>query len=184
MDKKEQIIKTGMKLFVKQGFENTPTSQISKEAKVGTGTLFHHFKTKDDLVNEIYTYVKKSMANASFKNVNEKMGIKDQIKLIWNNLMEWGFKNRNENQFLERFYGSTYINKLTIEQMQSEFKYAGKLFENAKKNNIIRDISPELLESITFAINRSFLAEFYKKKKFDKKLLKQSFEMYWNAIKK
>lgn len=51
MSKQDQIIKTAIKLFVKQGFENTPTSQISKESKVAIGSLFHPFKTKNDLIS-------------------------------------------------------------------------------------------------------------------------------------
>jgi AcrR family transcriptional regulator len=180
--KKENIIKTAMKLFVKQGFENTPTSQISKEANVATGTLFHHFKTKEELINEVYIYVKKSMASAIFQNV--KGSTKEQVKVIWTEMVKWSFVNPDESQFLEKFYGSSYINNLTVEQMESHFEKGGKVFHNAVKEKLIKDMPMELFSNITFGLLHAFEKEFYKKKELDKKLLEKSFDMYWGLLKK
>lgn len=55
--KREDIIKTAMRLFTEEGFHATPTSKIAKEANVATGTLFHHFKNKEALINALYIYV-------------------------------------------------------------------------------------------------------------------------------
>ncbi len=182
MNKKEQIIKTATTLFVKQGFENTPTAQISKDSGVATGTLFYHYKTKEELINEIYLNVKKKMSEALLKNYNENLEIREQVKNLWFNLIKWGFYNKDENQFLQRFYGSTYINNLTYEQASISFKKSEKLFLLAKNNNLTKDISFELNQQITFSLYQSFLIVFYKLKKLDKKLLNLSFEIYWDAI--
>ena len=50
LDKPEKILSTALKLFVAYGFHGTPTSKIASEAGVSNGTLFHYFKTKDELV--------------------------------------------------------------------------------------------------------------------------------------
>jgi AcrR family transcriptional regulator len=39
LDKKEEILKTALKLFVEFGFHATPTSKIAKEAGIANGTL-------------------------------------------------------------------------------------------------------------------------------------------------
>ncbi len=182
--KKEQIIRTAMELFVKQGFENTPTSQISKESKVATGTLFHHFKTKEVLINEAYIYVKKSMSNTIFKNHDESADTKEQVRQIWTNMMKWSFENRNESQFLEKFYGSSYIDNLTIEQMQAYFETSTKVYNQAVKEKLIKDIPMDLFSNITFGLLHAFEKESYKSKKLDSKLLRKSFDMYWGALKK
>lgn len=184
MNKKETIIKTAIKLFVEHGFENTPTSQISKEAKVATGTLFHHFKTKEELINEAYLYVKKDMREFLYNDFNPKLRIKEQTKYMWYKVIEWGFKRKVFNQFLLRFYGSTYINNLTMEQARSTFDKTKSFFKIAQKKNKIKNFPFLLFENLTVAMYQSFLTEFYERKKLDKKLLEFSFKVYWDAVSK
>jgi AcrR family transcriptional regulator len=46
---KRQILDAALRLFSRQGFFETTTRQISREAKIAEGTLFNYFKTKEDL---------------------------------------------------------------------------------------------------------------------------------------
>lgn len=184
MDKKEQIIKTAIKLFVKQGFENTPTSQISKESKVATGTLFHHFKTKEELINEAYLFVKKDMSDFIYSKFNTKLDIKEQTQCLWFRILQWGFERKDYNQFLLRFYGSTYINKLTMEQARSTFEITNNLINKAMKEKVIKTMPSLLFESLTVNMYQSFLTEFYRLRRLDKKLLDFSFRVYWDAVKR
>ncbi|MCK5033837.1 MAG: helix-turn-helix transcriptional regulator, partial [Calditrichia bacterium] len=52
-EKREAILKATLNLLVERGFHDTPTSLIAKEAGVATGTLFHHFKNKEELINAL-----------------------------------------------------------------------------------------------------------------------------------
>ncbi|NND06083.1 MAG: TetR/AcrR family transcriptional regulator [Saprospiraceae bacterium] len=53
MTKREKIIEVATQLFADVGLR-VPTAKIAKEAAVATGTLFHHFSTKLDLVHACY----------------------------------------------------------------------------------------------------------------------------------
>jgi AcrR family transcriptional regulator len=55
MDKKEQIVQVAAQLFAKKGFENTPLSLVCDTAKVSKGLIFHHFKSKNDLLRAIFS---------------------------------------------------------------------------------------------------------------------------------
>lgn len=61
MSKRDDILKTAVSLFVEQGIENTPTSQICKESGVATGTLFHHFCSKEQLLKALVLETKESL---------------------------------------------------------------------------------------------------------------------------
>lgn len=50
-----------MELFAERGIGHSPTSAISAEAGVAEGTLFTYFKTKDELINELYRELRKEM---------------------------------------------------------------------------------------------------------------------------
>ena len=44
-----RILTTALQLFVHQGIDRTTTKDIAKKAKVAEGTLYRHFKSKEDL---------------------------------------------------------------------------------------------------------------------------------------
>lgn len=54
MDKKEQLIEIATRLFSERGYENTPLSMVCETANVSKGLIFHHFKSKDGLLREIF----------------------------------------------------------------------------------------------------------------------------------
>ncbi len=48
--KRERLIQAAMELFVFQGYGNTGLAQISREAEMLPGSLYHFFPTKEDLL--------------------------------------------------------------------------------------------------------------------------------------
>lgn len=50
---KNIIIKTASKLLFSKGFSNVSTNLIAKSANIAKGTLFHHFRSKEDLIFEV-----------------------------------------------------------------------------------------------------------------------------------
>jgi AcrR family transcriptional regulator len=59
--KRRAILESSMDLFADRGIGHTPTSAISAAAGVAEGTLFTYFKTKDELLNELYRELRKEM---------------------------------------------------------------------------------------------------------------------------
>lgn len=51
--KKETILNTALKMFAKNGYINTSTSAIAKEAGVSEGLIFRHFGSKEGLLDSI-----------------------------------------------------------------------------------------------------------------------------------
>lgn len=45
------IIDTARSVFLSEGYSKTTVAKISKEANVGYGTIYSHFKGKDDIIN-------------------------------------------------------------------------------------------------------------------------------------
>jgi len=50
-DRREQIAKMAIKLFVKQGVSKTSMRQLAKAAGMTTGGLYHYFSSKDDIID-------------------------------------------------------------------------------------------------------------------------------------
>ena len=53
MNKKQDLIKVGIRLFAAQGFDSTTTLQITKEAGLTEPSLYYHFQGKHELFTHI-----------------------------------------------------------------------------------------------------------------------------------
>jgi len=90
MDKKERIYKAALKLFIRMGFDRTPTGLISREAGVATGTLFHYFRTKEELINSLYLRCKDFMLGAMTKGIDAEKTYRGKLHRVYLNTLEWG----------------------------------------------------------------------------------------------
>lgn len=59
-DKQISIISAAVDIFAEKGYAATRTSEIARKAGVAEGTIFHHYKTKKDLLLAIPDYLSKS----------------------------------------------------------------------------------------------------------------------------
>ena len=51
---RSNILKASIKVFSKKGFHGTTMNEIAKEVGVSKGTLYTYFKSKEDILNEIW----------------------------------------------------------------------------------------------------------------------------------
>jgi AcrR family transcriptional regulator len=51
--RRDEIIKTGEKLFIGQGFSNTTMDEIARKCELAKGTLYLYFKSKEELLSVI-----------------------------------------------------------------------------------------------------------------------------------
>ena len=54
MNKKETVLKVATQLFSQQGFDNTSMANICEKAGVSKGLVYHHFKSKDEILTTIF----------------------------------------------------------------------------------------------------------------------------------
>ena len=55
IDKRRQILDAAIKVFARQGFHSTRVSDIADEAGVAYGLVYHYFKSKEEVLNELFT---------------------------------------------------------------------------------------------------------------------------------
>ena len=55
IDKRRQILDAAIRVFARQGFHSTRVADIADEAGVAYGLVYHYFKSKDEVLNELFT---------------------------------------------------------------------------------------------------------------------------------
>ena len=61
MSKRNAILSAATRLFSRNGFQGTAMAELSTVTGAATGTIFHHFKNKEDLFLQVLQDVKESI---------------------------------------------------------------------------------------------------------------------------
>lgn len=148
MNKKDDILKTALKLFVEFGFHATPTSKIAKEAGVANGTLFYYFKTKNDLILTIYRLIKSNQTAFIYGSVNSSDSFKMMLKTVFNKSIEWALYNNLEYLFLQQFSRSPLYELITTEEKKQLTKPHLNFLEQGVKTSALKSMPVELLYTL------------------------------------
>ncbi len=142
---REKILRSALHLFTTQGFHATPTAQISREAGVSTGALFHHFTDKTTLTSEVYLAIKQEMAAELRAADDDSLSMRERITAGIRRYIEWGISHPEERAFLNLFYHSPNICDTVKERAYADFVWLQDLCAAAIAEGVIRDVPPALL---------------------------------------
>lgn len=145
MDTKEKLIKSALELFMEKWFDNTSTASIAKNAWLATWTLFVHFKSKDELLENIYISIKKEAHTYVFKDLNKELSPLEKLKFSYIKTFEFYTRNYEKLTFVEQFSSSSNICKINMKDIENEMREFEKIFDEAKKSWIIWQKDNELL---------------------------------------
>lgn len=183
-DKKTTIINAAIKLFMEKGFDATSTASIAKEAGVATGTLFHYFKTKEELINCIYRETKAVWKEETIKGFKEDDGIKEQTWRLFINSIDWALNRPEHYTFYKMFANSPQITSETKQEIEEQRAFMHQMIEAGQKEGIIKQGSVELMitvgNGITYSIIEYLLLN--PKKRRNKFFIENAFSMLWDSI--
>jgi len=180
LTKREKVVVTAIQLFVANGFDKVSTADISKTCGVATGTMFHHFSSKDDIIVTCYRTAKRNFIAQTITNTTAS-DVKQHLQFMWYSLIEWSLINQDQFQYMQQFVNSPYYSKQIMEQddtwleLQQWWKTAidDKKFKDIPVEFLIKMFSNLLYSTITFLIYNP---------KEKNEYLKHSFSMCWDMV--
>lgn len=94
---RQQIIEAADDLFYRQGFEYTSFADIAKVVNISRGNFYHHFKTKDDILDAVIRIrldrTQQMLADWEEEREGPKDRIKSYIKILltnWSMIKDYG----------------------------------------------------------------------------------------------
>lgn len=184
--KRELILDSALQMFVRCGFENSPTSKISKNAGVAAGTLFHYFETKETLINELYLEIKRDLVTALKMNLESASTIRQQIETIWFNGVFWAVEKPDSYRFITMFSSSSYISDNTRREGFEKFSFILDFLKKGVEEEILKDVSIMLMNEVLFSLMFG-IARVYQAHPEDMDIREDRsilFSMVWDAIKR
>lgn len=103
-ESRELIIGAAEKLFFEKGFDKVSMRDISEEAKLSKGAIYHHYKSKDEIIKEIinkYVELQRSILVDLIHKTDGYRGREKIIYLLDNivDMVENKFKNLDPDEY-------------------------------------------------------------------------------------
>lgn len=103
-DKKTYILKTALQLFSTQGISSTSMQEIAEVCEMSKGSLYLHFKSKDELEESIYLYcfqlIRDSIIQVEQDSLlSPKEQLHKQVEVLLSHLIE--LREFVKNQFID-----------------------------------------------------------------------------------
>jgi AcrR family transcriptional regulator len=182
-EKKQKIMEAALKLFVEKGFHGTSTAEIARTAGVATGTLFHYFHTKEELINSLYLYTKESMFSQMKEHFEADKSLKENLKGLWSKFIYFSMENPYKFQFILIFHTSPYITSLTKEQLETQTDALLTVYQKGVNDNELKEAPFEIIIEYFWGNIISTINYFNKyPEKLGDENLDQAFELFWDGV--
>jgi AcrR family transcriptional regulator len=184
-NKTEKIYGAAIKVINIEGLSGASMSKIAKEAELSVATIYLYFENKEDMLNKLYIELKRKLSLTMLQGFDREMPIKVSFFLLWTNYYRFIANNFQDFIFIEQFASSPLILKVSKEEAKKQYQTMGELFEKAKNDAIIADLSSQVIFAFLFVPIAELAKNAYKDNtEIDQQTLASLFELSWKAIAK
>lgn len=183
-DKKTAILKSVLQLVNTVGFYHLNMKMIAKEAGVAAGTFYLYFKSKEDVINELYHMVVEEFNAAVLKVYEEKGELKEVFINMLDTAVKFYLHQKNYFSFIEQYTYAPFLFKENQEQNFTLLLPVYKMMRMGKKQKRIKSLPDAILLSIIHgAMNTMIKMHYAKKIDLTKTAMQKKFyEACWEAV--
>ncbi len=182
-DKRQRILDAALDLFEKRGFDGVAVPEIAREAGVATGTIYRHFKTKEELVNALYRHWKSAYNEQILGPVPEGLAARETFALYWRRMAQFARRHYRAVRFLDLHYHAPYLDDES-RAMEGIYMDTAVLFmRKGRDSGTLRDLDPALVVALLWGATTG-LNKFVHDGKlvFDETTSNAMEEALWRAI--
>ncbi|TBL81053.1 TetR/AcrR family transcriptional regulator [Paenibacillus thalictri] len=181
----QAVLETTLRIIIQKELQATSMALIAKESGVSTGNIYHYFRSKEDIVNELYRAIVTFNGDFVIQGLNQGKDIRQKFELGWGKVIELSRMYPQGFQFIEQYSFSPYIN----EEIKKEAYTGGwcapmnKLYQDAMDEGLFIALDPQLAVqmhygSIVFLMKGHLQGQFELTDAFIRQLLQSS----WNSV--
>ncbi|OPL10432.1 MAG: hypothetical protein AVO34_03590 [Firmicutes bacterium ML8_F2] len=156
------ILDTALNVFLKEGYAKTTIAKISDQAKVGYGTVYSHFKGKDDILNNVVDNVLDEFYNlleVPFAPDSLKGARKDYYQLVLTSLRLSEEHRPIMKVYQEALGKSTSITKHWYDIKEQFIISAARSFSYSQEKGIARSFDTQLVAKAYILLVDRFIWE-------------------------
>ncbi|MBI9092639.1 MAG: TetR/AcrR family transcriptional regulator [Desulfobacterium sp.] len=79
---REELLENCFKIFSQKGYSKVSIREIAKETGLSTGSIYHYFKNKEDILEQMFSYIRKKNFGKYQELIRDVDSIEDRLKII------------------------------------------------------------------------------------------------------
>jgi AcrR family transcriptional regulator len=107
LSRKEQVELTALQLIKANGIQGASMADISAGSGVAVGTIYHHFASREALIEALRLQIADQLAQALNDALSGKGSHKDKVQALWNNAYAFFAKNALAASFMDQYMSSS-----------------------------------------------------------------------------
>ncbi len=100
-EKRRRIVRAALELFAERGYHGTAVPLVAERAKVGAGTIYRFFDSKEALVNAAFEDAKSRLGAALLTGLDLSAGPRPLFEAFWQRLVAFARSDPAAFHFLE-----------------------------------------------------------------------------------
>ncbi len=179
----EWILDAALALFVERGYHGTAVPAIAERAGVAAGTIYHHFASKEALVNALFQLWKHRIVHAVHEHFPATGTPREQFRTIWNEMARFALAHPAAYSFLEFHHHGAYLDDANKELDGGLKRFAAEVVAHAQTQGFIRPAEPQLLMELVFgAFNGMMRAHYEGRLVLDEARLALAEASCWDSV--
>lgn len=183
--KREAILESALDLFGERGFHGTAVPLVADHAKVGAGTIYRYFESKEQLVNALYRREKRAMLDALLNDFPFDRSPREQFRTFFLRMATYANVNPRAVRFLELHHHAPYLD----EESRHLEGHGNQLFEDTIRQAIEREamknLPPHLIVSVIWGVFLGLLRSWTEGRlELDEATLEAAEQCCWEAIRR
>lgn len=161
--RKREIIESALACFSELGYERTGISDIRERARASTGSLYHHFGSKEQLAGEVYLEGIRDYQAGFISALEKETDAEKGIHAIIAFHLKWVDRNRQWAQYLFRMRHLEFMAQKENEFAEINQAFFAKIaawFRNHIAAGAIRRLPPDLYAAILMGPCQEFSREY------------------------
>jgi len=151
-DTRKEVMQAALRLIAEHGFHGAPMAMIAKTAGVGTGTIYCHFKSKDELIKELFLELRGTITAILIEGYSVDKPIRERFLHLSTALLKYFIENSLHFRFIEQYINSPYGVNFRRERFMREPSAELDIFETLFEQGIAQQVMKDFPLPVHFAL--------------------------------
>lgn len=146
--KRDAILDAALELFAERGFHGTAVPLVAERAKVGAGTVYRYFDSKEALVNVLFRREKGHFLQVLTADLPVDATPREQFRELWRRLRRFAEEQPLSAMFLELHHHAPYLDDQSRELEKSGMELFYTFIRHFQQREVLKPLSPEVLAAV------------------------------------
>ena len=152
----EAILSVSAKLFLQKGFDKTSMMDIATAAGISKGAIYHHFKSKDEIIKSVMEKQEQSVKGTieNFMEESRFLSGKEQLQLILEKNIENQEAHYLDDAMSVRMKSADFVLSYMQSCVNKDSNFVSKIIKKGiQDGSIVTDFPDECAEVFLLLIN-------------------------------